>query len=58
MSTYPYDEITEPEHFRTTVLRDAARRFQVSGRSAMTKAELVEALGLTAWSPAAEVPHF
>jgi hypothetical protein len=53
-----YDEITEPERFPVTVLLNAAGRFRVPGRAAMTKAELVEALDMTAWSPAAEVPHF
>lgn len=51
------DEVTDPAAFGKPVLRDAARRFGVPGWSGMTKADLIEALEYTAWSPAAETAH-
>lgn len=50
-------EVTDPAAFLKPMLRDAARRFGVKRYSTMTKADLVEALGYTAWTPAAEAIH-
>ncbi|WIM95787.1 hypothetical protein ACTOB_007920 [Actinoplanes oblitus] len=52
-----FEEVTDPAAFLKPTLRDAARRFGVKRYSDMTKADLVEALGHTAWSPAAEAIH-
>jgi hypothetical protein len=55
--SYPFDEVTDPAAFLKPTLRDAARRFGVKRYAEMTKADLVEALEYTAWSPAAETAH-
>jgi hypothetical protein len=52
------DDETEPAALHKSTLLHAARRFGVPGRHRMTKDELIDALGYTAWTPAAEVPHF
>lgn len=55
--SYPIDQVTDPAVFGKPTLRDAARRFGVQRYAQMTKADLVEALEYTAWSPAAETTH-
>lgn len=55
--SYPLDEVTDPAAFRKPTLRDAARRFGVERWSQMTRADLLEALEYTAWTPAAETIH-
>lgn len=55
--SYPLDEPTDTAAFGKPTLRDAARRFGVQRWSQMIKADLVEALDYTAWTPAAETVH-
>jgi hypothetical protein len=55
--TYNPEEPTEPAALPKKTLANAARRFGVARWYAMTKADLVESLEYTAWTPAAEAAH-
>ena len=47
----------DPASFRLPTLRDAARRFGVERPTTLRKAELIEALEYTAWTPEADNVH-
>lgn len=54
---YFMDDTTEPGSFLLPTLRSAARRFGVERPTTLRKAELIEALEYTAWTPEAENIH-